>query len=351
MKIMFSIIIPVYNTPPNLLDRCINSIFKQKTNNYEIIIVDDGSEQSCAEYIDNLAEKNYSIHPYHIKNQGVSHARNYGVSKVSGEWIIFVDADDIIAPYMLDQSEKAINKYLQVDLVYGYTKYISDDVFDTCFVNSKPRTRWLNDDEKYKLLRHMIALEDSAYRMPDGAYLSRGPVARVISRRLAEKKRFPIEMPLGEDEIWNINILKEKPNVAIVESVWYGYIYNRNSSSKKYRKNILIDEVKRLNGLHDLLGDNEHLYPSLLLKTLEVFHEMMDTYYLHDEYTKSIMFADREFRKDTNIEPFRRYLKLKYMGKLKKTALLHCVIWFYSPFPVSFFFCYQKMKKIIKKQF
>ena len=102
-----SIIIPVYNTE-QYIEKCLNSILDQSYDDYEIIIVNDGSTDNSIKIIDNYVKKyNQKIFAYTKKNEGVSIARNFGVEKSSGEFITFVDSDDYIDKHML---EKMINK-------------------------------------------------------------------------------------------------------------------------------------------------------------------------------------------------------------------------------------------------
>ena len=92
---MVSIIVPVYNAEDNI-ERCLNSIIKQDYSNFELIIVDDGSEDNSLHICKKMALLNKRIQVYHKSNGGVSSARNLGISKARGEYICFVDADDWI---------------------------------------------------------------------------------------------------------------------------------------------------------------------------------------------------------------------------------------------------------------
>ena len=92
-KKKYSIIVPAYNVE-NYLEQCINSILVQSFNNYEIIIVNDGSTDKTGKICDNFASKNKQIKIIHKKNGGLSSARNTGLEFASGEYNIFLDSDD-----------------------------------------------------------------------------------------------------------------------------------------------------------------------------------------------------------------------------------------------------------------
>ncbi len=116
----FSIIIPVFNNTNEEIDRCLQSILKQTYNHYEIIIVDDGSNKECAAYLDNYKRNNICI--YHKANEGVSNARNYGLKFSHGNYITFVDVDDIISKTMLEEADKILSEN-DVDILYGLVEF------------------------------------------------------------------------------------------------------------------------------------------------------------------------------------------------------------------------------------
>ena len=105
-----SVIIPVYNTNIQDLMSCLESIRTQTFANYEIIIVDDGSKIDIAECLDDVAVKDKKISVYHKCNEGVSEARNYGVKKANGNYVLFADADDLFAPNAFESAYQTITE-------------------------------------------------------------------------------------------------------------------------------------------------------------------------------------------------------------------------------------------------
>lgn len=101
MNILISIIIPVYNAEENIR-RCVDSILRQTYANYEVILVDDGSTDTSGKICDEYASAHANIHVFHIPNHGVSHARNYGIQKSSGQYVTFVDSDDFLSETALE---------------------------------------------------------------------------------------------------------------------------------------------------------------------------------------------------------------------------------------------------------
>ena len=95
MNELVSVIIPVYNVE-QYVDECIYSVVSQSYNNLEIIIIDDGSTDSCGKRCDKWEKRDPRIKVIHQENQGLSGARNIAIDICEGEWITFVDSDDVI---------------------------------------------------------------------------------------------------------------------------------------------------------------------------------------------------------------------------------------------------------------
>lgn len=114
MKDLISIIVPVYNTE-KYLNRCVDSLIKQSYENTEILLINDGStdgsEKICAEYEKN----NENVFLFTKPNGGLSDARNYGLEKAKGTYVMFVDSDDFISENM-------------AEMLYGDIKYHGADI-------------------------------------------------------------------------------------------------------------------------------------------------------------------------------------------------------------------------------
>jgi len=104
-----SIIVPVYNVE-QYLSRCIESILNQTFQDFELIMIDDGSTDDSPSICDKYQKKDKRISVIHQKNAGQAAARNTGVKVASCEWIHFVDSDDFIHPQMLEYLWHAVEK-------------------------------------------------------------------------------------------------------------------------------------------------------------------------------------------------------------------------------------------------
>ena len=88
-----SIVVPVYNVE-KYLERCIDSILAQTFTDFELLLINDGSKDSSGLICDKYAEKDSRIRVFHKENEGVSRARNLGISNARGRWLCFIDSDD-----------------------------------------------------------------------------------------------------------------------------------------------------------------------------------------------------------------------------------------------------------------
>ena len=101
-KVKITIIVPVYNAE-EYLDRCMNSILDQEFSSYEVILVDDGSTDASGLICDRYSGTDPRFITVHQKNSGVSAARNAGLNLAQGEYVMFLDSDDALLPYALDE--------------------------------------------------------------------------------------------------------------------------------------------------------------------------------------------------------------------------------------------------------
>ena len=98
---MISVIVPVYRVEP-YLRQCVESILSQTYRDIEVLLIDDGSPDRCGEICDEYARKDSRVRVFHTENQGLSAARNLGISEAKGKYIGFVDSDDWIEPDMYE---------------------------------------------------------------------------------------------------------------------------------------------------------------------------------------------------------------------------------------------------------
>lgn len=115
---LISVIIPVYKVE-QYLPRCVESILEQTFQNWELLLIDDGSPDCSGFICEEYAKKDSRIRVFHKENGGVSSARNLGIDNATGEWITFIDSDDYIQPGFLEGLYAPIAQGEEVDFVHG----------------------------------------------------------------------------------------------------------------------------------------------------------------------------------------------------------------------------------------
>lgn len=107
---MVSVIIPVYNAAPYLV-RCLDSVLRQTYTDLEVVLVDDGSTDGSAHICDEYVIKDKRVRVIHQQNKGASIARKQGIERAQGEWLTFVDSDDVVEDDYVERLYKTLRKY------------------------------------------------------------------------------------------------------------------------------------------------------------------------------------------------------------------------------------------------
>lgn len=237
MNYLISIIIPVYNAE-KYIESSIIELEHQTYNNIEVILIDDGSNDNSGKLCDSMADRYENIKVIHQKNQGVSCARNRGTSVASGEYLIYLDADDIMAYNAISNAVEYISKY-NADMVIGYERMISpSEKGDFRKQINKGNIIRLNENQFDELRTEYLGFHSEIIeKLKNIGSLSGGPCSRLIKTAIAKEVPFPNNIKLGEDKIWNLRLLKHCKQICIANECWYGYVIYENSSMWKYYGN------------------------------------------------------------------------------------------------------------------
>lgn len=214
-NVIISILVPVYNVE-QYLPRCIESVLSQDFQDWEMILVDDGSSDKSPQICDEFAEKDSRIKVIHKQNGGQVEARQAGLDAAKGEYLMFLDSDDWLMPHAIT----TLYNYAELgdyDIVRGCNRRVYDDGSFTI-----ERGRFYKGEvtgsEQY--LEKVITADFEAYLW--------GALYRM---ELFSKEVFdPILCILiGEDWLTNIAIGKNVNKILCVEDVVYNYYINSNS--------------------------------------------------------------------------------------------------------------------------
>lgn len=214
MQALISVIVPVYNTE-RFLDTCIQSILSQTYQNFEIILVDDGSTDGSPEKCDLYAESDSRIRVIHKKNGGQSSARNRGLDVCKGDYISFVDSDDWIEPDMYMTLLGLLEEHdASLAVCSRYDAYENSDRKVIGKVIENPGLF-----DAYDVLPQMAMGRISDFSVCD----------KLHRRDLWETIRFP-EGEIYEDLAVMYKVLIAARKVVLCEQPFYVYFHRRNST-------------------------------------------------------------------------------------------------------------------------
>lgn len=288
---LISVIVPVYNNSRAELECCMNSIKQQTFDDYEVLVLDDGSDSDCQQYIDELTDDMDNCRVFHKDNEGVSATRNLGIRYAEGEYVTFVDADDILPGYFMYEASKALQQ-TELDIIYGFVRQVfSGDELILLQKELAHRSHKsisveiLSELEHKRLYCHMFDLHGKEFKKGD-LYINRGPVARIVKKSIAEKCEFDISLSLGEDAVWNLMLLQTTKKVGIVKSLWYVYFSKEGTASTNYKKDFKQNCTIMLERLWELAYDDSSK-TACLRKILEM------TTFIPAYYYQTVFFKDR----------------------------------------------------------
>lgn len=238
----FSIIVPVYNVQ-EYLNRCMESLIGQKfeKEEYEILLIDDGSKDSSGEICDSWAQKQENVKVIHKVNGGLSSARNAGLEAAVGDYVLFVDSDDYADERMCADLEQLIEQYHHPDVVHydGWREY-----------GRRVSSIWLKTDSKSVLYSGAGFLkkryQETNMNVEAWLYCYR--------REFLENHDLHFqEGILHEDVEFTPRVILQAESVVEFPKQLYHYIIRENSISTKK------DKTKNIQDLTDTLRKLDHL--------------------------------------------------------------------------------------------
>lgn len=262
-----SIIVPVYNVE-KYLNCCIESILNQSFTDFELILVDDGSPDSCGKICDDYAKKDARIKVIHKVNGGLSSARNAGLDIAQGEYISFIDSDDVIDSNMFLYLMDKIREY-DLDIVTcGIVFFYNNDLCNTqtCVHTNE---EYIEKPQSIKLLLVSDGVGDYA-------------VNKIYRKELFNGIRFP-ESRFFEDIFTTYKVFYSANNILTTDRDLYYYRYSNNSisHSSRYNRNFIdyiiaieeqLDFVRKNNPSDISFAINKYLLACMLVMRHIVRH-------------------------------------------------------------------------------
>ncbi len=306
--ITLSIIVPIYKVE-NYLRICIDSVLKQTYDNFELILVDDGSPDNCPAICDEYAQNDNRIKVIHKKNAGLSSARNSGLLSAKGDYVIFLDSDDY---------------YLKDDFFQIIIDKISESRTDIYFFK---RSKYYEKTQQLEISENLYS--DKELEIADFGQLllelskndriEANASLKVISKELLIKNElFFKEGIISEDIEWFFRLALQIKNASLINNANYCYRIREGSISRsKNKKNLedLLDIIENYSYIYKNLQSNNSLKKAILN-------------YISYEYYISMGLLHL-FNLDDDKEYFSRFKKLKWLAKYsisKKTKICKFVL-------------------------
>lgn len=274
---LISVIMPIYKVE-DYLDKCIQSIVSQTYTNLEIILVDDGSPDKCPEICDEWEKKDERIKVYHKKNGGLSDARNYGIERAKGEFLIFVDSDDYLEKDALELLyTNLVNNNADVS-VCGMKLYFENNGTFKYYKDYKNDKVILNETGALK----MMINEQAGFRV--------NAINKLYKKELFKEVRYPVNK-IYEDVGTTYKTLLQSTKVVYDPSPKYVYVQRNFSITKnlKYDERGLM-RIEMATQMYDsVVGKHPNLKNDYTLYLISQYVTMINCMIVSNIYDKKFI--------------------------------------------------------------
>ena len=208
-----SVIIPAYNVE-NYVSECLDSVLLTKKD-IEVIIIDDGSKDRTLDICEGYCRKDNRVKVYTKPNGGVSSARNYGMEEASGDYIIFVDSDDV-----LSEEWDALLSFLSGEDIYFFDSEIKGQI------------------GKSKMLRYISGANDESICIA-------GPVRKAFKRSFIHDHnlRFREDLINGEDMLFNLGAVLLSESYKIIDFQYYFYRQTIGQATRRFDDRLIDSDI------------------------------------------------------------------------------------------------------------
>ena len=214
-----SIVMPAYNAMRHITE-CLDSVLAQNYDDFEVVVVDDGSTDETAAVCAAVARRDARVRIIAQPNAGVSAARNRGVQEARGKYVCFVDSDDVAHPDMVARLLAALSTAgAEISCAGGYAPFSAS--FEPTELGSFA-VQTLSGEEACAELLYQ--------RIPNG------PVAKLFARSVVGEEPFDNDVCVGEDLLMNLDVMSQAAHVVVVDDALYGYRQHDDSTMHSVRR-------------------------------------------------------------------------------------------------------------------
>lgn len=294
---MISIIVPVYNSEL-FLSECLDSIKKQTYKDFEAIIYNDGSTDNSKEICEKIVQEDNRFKYYEQKNQGPGTTRNNALKKASGDYICFVDSDDIVSEYYLERLYDAIVE-TDADISVCDLTRLSPSGFK--ILNKKPL---------------ILNKEDAITELIQERKLKNYSVCRLIKKDKIQNITF--ETTKNEDVIFSLRLFKNIDKTAVIDDKLYFYRINNQSITNQNNFDFEFNVLENYLKCNEIL-DNEEQIKINKKKIFNYAFRLYDKFYWQQKNNPLLISILRENTSYSDNKKFIFFAKHPIIYKMYKT--------------------------------
>lgn len=326
MKPKFSIIIPCYNIE-KYISKTLESVFNQTYQSFEIILIDDGSKDNTGKILDDYSKKDKRIKVVHKENEGVSVARNIGIENAVGEYIYFLDGDDLIENNLLKRADEVFKNNKAEIFSFGFNMVYKNGEIKRKYSSEKYNNQIIKSKEFLSLFftkkigQHMCSFIVKRELVQNKIFFTKG-----LER--GEDLEFQIKMLLGDNLVYYDKTPFFKyvsRDGSVVQSKVKLNIFNFLEVLENFRKDIKDEKLKK---------DLEYFFVTYYFYTLK---EMALKGYTEEVYQKAIQVLKK-------YEYILKTLKFKFSKNYIKMKILIIL------YKLNIEFLFFILKKVIKNK-
>lgn len=346
---MISVIIPVYNTE-KYVSRCIDCVLASACQDFEVILVNDGSTDCSRQICRQYAAKDRRIKSIDQIHKGVSAARNRGIDESRGEWVVFVDSDDVIAPDFLELIAGA--EYQEQELLlFDYARRTQKSERGTGVSERRNAVvqHYGKEDRKF-LIAGLLNMDQLT---ENGNVSLASPCAKAYKRDVINRYRirFPEDIAIGEDRLFNMQYLLRMQSCVYMEEKVYFAQVRPDSAMRGFRPDYLQNDLRYQEKLLNLLNENnifasveQAYYNSVLSNMADVLVRGI----FHPHSTRSRRENRRLCSRMQESEIYKRALEYnRKMGVLPRRLLLCFYRWkWYLAAELMCKLCYKVLERM-----
>lgn len=271
---LITVIVPIYNVD-RLMRKCLNSILAQTFQDFECLLIDDGSKDGSPAICDEYAAKDVRLKAFHKPNGGLSDARNYGLERAQGDYTIFFDPDDWVdadcLKYMYSKALESDADMVMCDLYYN-------DPYRQSYCKQEPTSLDHND-----VLKDLIIGKVYGFT-----------VTKFLRRSLYQ--RYDLHYPVGmygcEDQYTMCKLLKNDIKIAYLPKAYYHYMhYGNQTQSRRYDEMTYQHDLLIRQAFCDLLSDTAYQQLAYETKSKWIFYRA----FMYGQHVYSSKTFQKEF--------------------------------------------------------